>query len=247
MEHCQKQSVSFLSKGKFGRQNGDAMNRKSDPAAKQNPGWLLFWPVFGLRYLLLERFHPTGVYHPVRCSLDDRIPFTEGFLIPYFLWYFCMIGVHLWLLIRNDPAYRQYSGYLVLTMSVSTLLFLLYPTCQDLRPDVFYRSNCLTDGVALLYRLDTNTNVCPSEHVIGSAGFFLAVTASSGTGSKHRVAAGVTAFLTAVATVFLKQHSLIDVVAAVPVCLLGWFFAFSEKRTQTCFVEFKTKLHKYLR
>lgn len=186
--------------------------------------YLLFWPVFGLRYLLLENFHPAAVYHPVYCPLDDRIPFLEWFLIPYVLWYFGIIGIHLWLYLRDDPVFGQYSRYLMLSMGISTAVFLLYPTCQELRPPVFSRDNTLTCLVAALYRLDTCTNVCPSEHVIGAVGFFLAAWYSI----DHRCLpwAGLLAALMAVATVFLKQHSVVDVLAALPVCGIGWYFGF---------------------
>lgn len=197
--------------------------------SKQNPVYLLFWPVFGLRYLIIENFNPAETFHTVRCALDDRIPFVELFLIPYVLWYFCIIGVHFWLFIGNDPAYRQYSWYLIFTTVISTVVFLLYPTCQDLRMAEFPRNNRLTEAVSLLYRLDTNTNVCPSEHVILSAGYFFAMVYSDASTGKHCLITGAAALLTALATVFLKQHSVIDVIAAIPVCGAGWYAAFWEK------------------
>ena len=190
--------------------------------------YLLFWPVFGLRYLLIETCHPTGFYHPVHCPLDDRIPFLEGFLIPYFLWYFGMIGIHFCLYLRQDPAFRQYSRYLMVSMGISTAMFLLYPTCQNLRPQMFPRDNILTNLVQLLYRLDTNTNVCPSEHVIGSVGFFMATLYC--VNFRHCLPGiALLALLTAIATVFLKQHSVLDVLAAIPVCGVGWYFGFYRK------------------
>lgn len=201
--------------------------KHTDPSGSHpDPVYFLFWPIFVLRYLLLENFHPADVYHPVRCALDDRIPFLEGFILPYFAWYFCILGVHIWLYCRKDPVFRIYSGYLIMTISISTVIFLLYPTCQELRPVVFPRSNLLTEAVELLYGMDTNTNVCPSEHVIGSAGFFLAVCHAEGAGRGQKRMAAVAAILTGSATVFLKQHSLVDVLAALPVCAIGWLAAF---------------------
>ena len=197
--------------------------------AKQNSLYFLFWPVWLLRYLIVERFHPAEVYHPVWCPLDDKIPFQEVFLIPYVLWYFCIIGVHLWLFLRNDPAYRWYSRYLIFTMIISTMIFLLYPSCQNLRLTEFPRKNPLTTVVDLLYRMDTNTNVCPSEHVICSAGYFFAVNYSERSTISGRICFGILSVLTAGATVFLKQHSVLDVIAAVPVCGLGWYAAFFQK------------------
>lgn len=194
--------------------------------------YLLFWPVFGLRYLLIENFHPAGYYHPVHCPLDDRIPFLEIFLIPYFLWYFCIMGIHLWLYLREDPAFGQYSRYLMVSMGISTAVFLLYPTCQELRPPVFPRDNALIRLVQILYRLDTSTNVLPSEHVIGSAGFFLAAWYSMD--RRYLPGVGLLALLTASATVFLKQHSLLDALAALPVCGIGWYFGFYRETNGPC-------------
>lgn len=196
---------------------------------KESPVYLLFWPVFGLRYLIIENFHPARSYRSVWCPMDDRIPFLEGFIIPYVLWYFCITGVHLWLFLRNDPAYRQYSRYLIFTVTISTAVFLLYPTCQNLRLTEFPRKNQLTAIVGHLYRMDTNTNVCPSEHVIISVGFFLGVHYSDTATGKYRIIAGIMALMTAVATVFLKQHSIVDVIAAFPVCAVGWYEAFCVK------------------
>ena len=197
---------------------------------KQNPVYLLFWPVYGLRYLLVESAYPAGEYHPVWSSLDEKIPFLEVFFVPYILWYFCIIGVHLWLYIRNDPAYENYSAYLMVTTVITTVLFLCYPTCQNLRPEIFPRDNFLTDAMGLLYRIDTNTNVCPSEHVIGSAGFFFGIMHSASPSKKARIVAAAAAVMTAVSTVFLKQHSVMDVIAAVPVCGAGWYAAFYGKQ-----------------
>lgn len=194
---------------------------------RQHPEYLLFWLAYGLRYLLVEKCAIADFYHPVHCALDDRIPFLEIFIIPYLLWHICIIGMHLWLYFHDETVYRQYTRYLVVSMSISTAAFLLYPTCQNLRPEVFPRDNVLTCVVKFLYRMDTNTNVCPSEHVIGSVGFLLAARHSEKLRrSRKQVLLIALAVLTAVATVFLKQHSLVDVVMALPVCMVGWFIGF---------------------
>lgn len=195
--------------------------------------YLLFWPWFGLRYLLIENCNPADLYHPVHCALDDRIPFLEVFVIPYLLWHICIIGMHLWLYFHDVPTFKRYSRYLMVSMGISTATFLLYPTCQNLRPSEFPRDNVLTDVVGLLYRIDTSTNVCPSEHVIGSMGFLLAALYSEKLRTPKKIA-GITALacLTAVATVFLKQHSMVDVAAAIPVCAIGWFAGFHRVRTE---------------
>ena len=183
--------------------------------------YFLLWPVIGLRYILLERFLIPAQYHAVSCQMDALIPFCEGFLIPYVLWYFFLVGIHVYTFLFDSAVFRWYTRFLIAAFSISTLIFILYPTCQNLRPAEFPRENLLTQGVQLLYAADTHTNVCPSEHVIGSIAAFLAVQRSIKR-PRTLVLFGVLAFCTSVATVFLKQHSVVDVLAAIPVCIIAW-------------------------
>ena len=59
--------------------------------------------------------------------------------------------------------------FLGLTLYTTLILYVLFPNRQDLRVPVFSRDNLFTRLVAIIYSQDTNTNVCPSIHVIGSA------------------------------------------------------------------------------
>lgn len=189
--------------------------------------YLLFWPIFGLRYILLERFLIPEQYYEVYTPLDDLIPFHEAFLIPYVFWYVLIIGMHLYTFFNDVASFRRYSRFMLVAFSISTLTFILFPTCQNLRPTHFPRHNFLTDIVQYLYLVDTNTNVCPSEHVIGSIAAFLgAVNTESLKKPGLTGVFGVTAFFTGIATVFLKQHSAVDVFAALPVCAVAYLICY---------------------
>lgn len=41
--------------------------------------YLLFWPVYGLLFLTVERLWIRDSYYPMHCALDDRIPFCVFF------------------------------------------------------------------------------------------------------------------------------------------------------------------------
>lgn len=194
--------------------------------------WLLFWPVYWLRYPLIEHGRGDVQYAPVYCPADDWIPFCEVFIIPYMLWMVLMVAICLYTLCCDGGTFQRYSRFLVIAMSVSTVIFLLWPSCQELRPEVFPRDNLLSRCVALLYSADTNTNVFPSEHAIGAVAMWLAVRRARGLKTlRLRGPLCVLAVLTCVSTVFLKQHSLLDLLGAVPVCLIAWWFSFREPRT----------------
>lgn len=201
--------------------------RRITPQRGRHLWWLLFWPVYWLRYPLIEHCRGEVSYHPVYCPADDLIPFCEVFIVPYMLWMVLMVAVCLYTLCCDVDTFRLYSRFLVIAMSVSTVIFLLWPSCQQLRPETFARDNLFTRCVALLYAADTNTNVFPSEHAIGSAAVWLAVRHARGLASARlRVPLCVLAALTCVSTVFLKQHSVLDLLGAAPVCLIAWYFSF---------------------
>ena len=192
---------------------------------------LLFWPVFGLRYLLIENCHPATTYTVIHCALDDRIPFCEWFLIFYGVWYVLIAGMHLYTLLYGVEAFKNYSKFLIISIAISTTIFLVFPSCQELRPAVFPRDNVLTRVVEKLYSMDTNTNVFPSEHAIGSMAVLAAAlnTKSLRTPGKIFIFAVLTVCIS-LSTVFLKHHSILDVLAAIPICALVYWLCYVRRK-----------------
>ena len=116
-------------------------------------------------------------------------------------------------------------------MSISTVIFLVYPSRQNLRPEVLPRQNWLTKCVEILYAADPNTNVFPSEHVNGSVAVWLAALHTKSLRSPEKVlAVSVIMLLICFSTVFLKQQSILDVAAAVPICLLYYWVCYRTNR-----------------
>ena len=189
--------------------------------------WLLFWPIYWLRYPLVELFNPAEEYNIIYCSLDGLIPFNELFIIPYMFWTLGMLAMCAYALKYDVELFENYSKFLSIAISISTLCFLIYPSCQNLRPSVFRRDNILTDCVKLIYAVDTNTNVFPSEHAIGAIAVWLASLNTSGLRTPGgQLLTGLFAVLTCMSTVFLKQHSVLDILFALPVCAVAYYFSF---------------------
>ena len=174
---------------------------------------LLFWPFYGLCFLLLERFLPLN-FHPIECALDAFIPFCEYFVPVYYYWFIYQIGMILYLLLTDREGFRLNGWFVILTYSVTLLVYVIYPSCQNLRPAAFPRDNLCSRIVGMLYAFDTNTNVCPSIHVIGSMGtMFAGLHDKRMQTTAWRVYWIAACILICASTVFLKQHSIIDVIA----------------------------------
>lgn len=193
--------------------------------------YLFFWPVYGLLFLTVERLWIRDSYYPMHCGLDDRIPFCEYFLVPYLFWFVFLIGIHIYTLLFDVVSFRKFMQFTIITYSAAILIYMLFPNCQELRPVVFERDNILTRFMAGFYQFDTNTNVCPSVHVIGSAAVMFCAWNSRHFGTRGwRIVFGLTALLISVSTVFLKQHSVLDVAAAVPICIAAYLIVYKNKR-----------------
>lgn len=193
--------------------------------------YLLFWPVYGLLFLTVERLWIRDSYAPVHCALDDAIPFCEIFLIPYLFWFVFLVGMLLYTLLLDTRAFKGMMRFIIVSYSAAILIYMFFPNCQQLRPPAFERDNVLTRFIARFYEFDTNTNVCPSIHVIGSAAVMFAAWDSRDFRTPvWRAVFCVMAVLISVSTVFIKQHSVLDLLAAVPVCALAYIFAYGKKR-----------------
>ncbi|MBQ5833195.1 MAG: phosphatase PAP2 family protein [Clostridia bacterium] len=197
---------------------------------------LLYWPPYGLLFGLVESKWPsiwesiTGeplVFFEVACPLDSWIPFCEWFVIPYYFWFAYLVGMLLYGLLFDRQSFRDCMYFIMLTYSATIVIYLLWPNMQALRPAAFDRENVLTWIVQKLYNFDTNTNVCPSIHVLGSVA--VSLTGLRAPRLQHwgwKVFFHTSNLLICMSTVFLKQHSILDVFAALLLCAIAYPFAF---------------------
>ncbi len=163
----------------------------------------------------------------MECSFDAVIPFCEYFLIPYLLWFPFLFFIHIYTLLFDIPMFKKLMYFIMLSYSATTLIFILFPTMQNLRPVIFERDNFFVDFMKGFYEFDTNTNVCPSLHVVGSfAVLFAAWNCKGLNGTVSRIIFSVLTVFISISTVFLKQHSIIDVIVGFILVFILLPFAF---------------------
>ncbi|MBQ7098477.1 MAG: phosphatase PAP2 family protein [Oscillospiraceae bacterium] len=212
--------------------------RRSDELWR-NLAYAAFWPFFGLCFYALEWLVPGRVYHVMYHPVDDLIPFCELFLIPYLFWFVFMGFAYVYAFFADGAAFRRMMGFTILTYGGGLLMFVLYPTCQNLRPEVFQRDNVLTQLMAWFYTTDTSTNVCPSLHVCGSlaAAFGLLDTRRFSTAGWKRAILAV-ALTICVSTVFVKQHSILDMLWGFVFSGAAWLAVYGEKASENFRIPF---------
>lgn len=158
--------------------------------------------------------NPTYIIH---MKIDDWIPFNEYFIIPYMLWFGFVAIALLYFFFRNTTDFYRLTSYLFIGMTVFLIVSTLFPNGQQLRPTEFVRDNIFVDLVRNLYKIDTPTNIFPSIHAYNSICVLVAVLRSEDLKNRTWIKA-ITILLSisiVLSTVFLKQHSMLDVIGAI--------------------------------
>ncbi len=191
----------------------------------------LYALVFFAGFFLMELFEREPEYI-IHCALDDLIPFNEYFVLPYLLWFIWVPLFFFYFMFKDRDSYLE----LIFTMfgggTVCLIIYFLWPNGLDLRMPIESNNIC-----ALILRLvrwiDPPTNVCPSIHVSATVSVLFAIL-GSGEIKKLRGRYGIYAlafvvtFAICIATLFIKQHSVVDVVcgAALAVIMQGTYIAY---------------------
>ena len=172
---------------------------------KANPH--VWWSLL-LFYLLLLYFLAencvTGDYHATQTALDTYIPFFAPAVIGYFLWFPLLAGTGLWLMAKDGRGFRSYMWFLAVCFTISAAVYFIWPSGQDLRPDLSAPKDLFERVLARIYAFDTNTNVFPSLHVSCSVGAVLAV-------------------LIIASTVLVKQHAVLDIPGGLVAGAVSWW------------------------
>lgn len=181
---------------------------------------LLCSAVYLLWFFWLEQ-HVTNNYHIIHAGLDDYIPFCAYFIVPYLLWFPYVLLNWIYLYHSDKEAAKRLSIFLFTGMFATLFFCTIYPNGTNFRPAVNPQQNIFTFLVAKLYAADTPTNVLPSIHVFNSIGVHAAVMRAKAFRDKPwaRHASLVLCILICLSTMFLKQHSSVDVMTA---CLMAY-------------------------
>jgi len=183
--------------------------------------YLLGWVGYFILYFLTENLIPAENCHPVHSVLDDIIPFNELFVVPYVFWYALIVISLVYFALYDPDGFKKLMTFIIVTQITAMVIYIIYPTRQDLRPETFPRDNILTQIMGLIYSFDTNTGVCPSLHVAYSIGIASAWLKDKYAKGYIKTAVVICCILICLSTMFVKQHSAVDFFAALPVCLLA--------------------------
>ena len=109
------------------------------------------------------------------------------------------------------------------------------PNGLAIRPVVFERDNIFVDLVKMLYQTDTPTNVFPSLHVFNSLAACIAIKNSKKLNEHKAICMGayILTALIIMATMFLKQHSVLDVMAGFLMAYTLYQFVYAQRQMES--------------
>lgn len=180
-------------------------------------GWIFYFSF----YFITENLIPAESCHAMHCALDDVLPFCEYFAVFYVGWYFLVFGSLLYTFLYDVERFTALQSFIMITQFVAMFCYIFFPSRQDLRPLVFPRDNFLTHLMQFIYAFDTNTGVCPSLHVAYSMGILSVGMKNKELPTVWKILLMFFVIMICLATAFVKQHSMLDVFAALPVALLA--------------------------
>ena len=196
---------------------------------KYRHAWVLLYGFIYMPWFIYLEKRTDVHYFLIHSPLDDYIPFVEYFIVPYLLWFAFVAGAPGYFFFTDKTGFYRLSAFLIVGMTFFLFLCTVFPNGLNLRPATFARDNIFVELVKHVYATDTPTNVLPSIHVFNSLGVCIAIWHSEAL-KKHRkiqYGAYLLAVLIILSTVFLKQHSVTDVIAAFALACVIYPFVYA--------------------
>lgn len=205
---------------------------------------ICFFIAYCLCFVILE--HRDVPYHLISFFLDQRIPFCAPFVLAYYTWYpYCFLLLIIFFFV-SEKDYLYGYRFMAIGMAFFTILNFIYPTGLDLRPVVVPGNGLCATLVRTMYAVDTPTNVFPSLHVYNTIAMHATIINSDYIREKlllsckgnqelalrkcawiYRIST-IIAVLIILSTLFIKQHSLVDVIGAFVLAGIVYFFMFAK-------------------
>lgn len=165
-----------------------------------------------VQYVVLTYLQPVPLVLPG----EDQIPFFPSLLLVYGSLYIVPTFLVFWIE-KPGQLYKAVKAFFVMTL-IHFAVFLVFPVKYTLRPHLPNESGGIVmDLLAMLYSVDAPTNNFPSLHVsFAFLTYFLV--------QRYRPSAAravlILSIAVAISTVLIKQHYVLDVVAAILLTIL---------------------------
>lgn len=183
---------------------------------------LLVLSIWILCYFSINAFTEGRKTHILALPFEDKIPFMPYFIIFYLSTY--VLAVFPYFFVKNIADYRNAALAYLVVIFISSIVYLIYPV-KTIRPE-FVADNIFLKMVAMLYAIAKPYNLFPSMHVSLSA---LAAIICFKYNKKLGYWLIFWLIMIILSTLFVKQHYIIDLIAALLLAFLVYYFFFTRR------------------
>ena len=203
---------------------------------------IVFFAVYLTVFFLLEGREGL-TYYIISSPIDDSIPFIPHFVWFYYSWFVYCYVILIIFFFTSEKDYFNAFWFMAFGMTVFCIFSYFCPTGLELRPDTVEGSGLSAMLVRAMYAIDTPTNVFPSIHVYDTVGMHAAILHSDTVAkwaARHSTneascrrkirlihwISAVWAILICLSTLFIKQHSVIDLIGGLVLGIVVYFFMY---------------------
>jgi hypothetical protein len=152
--------------------------------------------------------------HTLVTSLDKAIPFIKLFVVPYAAWAGYISLSLVYLCFKDHKLAFKTILVFDLGLLICFIIYYFYQTEGPVRP-VIIGHDFLSSILQYIYEIDHPYNSFPSIHVMSSYLLIRAIRNSSWKNKWHQWIIGCCSTSIILATMFIKQHDIMDVIAAI--------------------------------
>lgn len=150
--------------------------------------------------------------HLIGNKIDEYIPFTLIFIIPYVFWYLMLFIMPYKMYQKDKKNFYKYILTTIITVIIANIIFICYPTIVE-RPQLT-GDNILIKITNLIYAIDTPALNCfPSLHCAFSMLFILHICTSKKQSILFKIFTLISSMLVMLSTLLIKQHVYIDLIS----------------------------------
>lgn len=170
---------------------------------------ILCIPLQGSIYMFLGSKAGSDVFYNY-AWIDTQIPFIKEFIIPYVSWMPILYLSFLYLGLTNKPLFWRTLIIYNVGVMAANVCFVVFPSYVP-RPEVS-GTDLSSLLVQFIYSNDAPVNCFPSVHCLTSYMLFIILNRHLDVKPVVRIFGSIWLWLIIASTVFVKQHSLLDVV-----------------------------------
>ena len=189
---------------------------------------VLFLAMIGgtwLLYLVTNLINNGRKAYDVSIGVDRLIPFVPFFILFYLSWW-VLVWLPIFLSFNNLKLLKRVTFLFVSLNVVSNLIFLLFPT-TIIRPEIMGRS-IVEQLTGLFYTLDAPYNLFPSLHISSLVASYCMVYYLKRSWAQVLLPWFLVVLIS---PLFIKQHSVIDVMGGLVLGWLAFYIFFNHKNS----------------